>query len=146
MMAQSRAESTRDTYNYGQYINQFPLNMIKVIREFERIQKKYVDIKCLLCLMKFALTKKCCLYIYIYVCVCVYVCMCAFQLFDLCVFQASLPCSRMDIATALKKSCFILSDWSDTVETMTIAFDTLARCMWTSLSVDEMLLPRYMNY
>ena len=40
MMAQSRAESTRDTYNYGQYINQFPPNMIKVIREFERIQKK----------------------------------------------------------------------------------------------------------
>ena len=40
MMAQSRAESTRDTYNYGQYINQFTLNMIKVIREFERIQKK----------------------------------------------------------------------------------------------------------
>ena len=24
MMAQSRAESTRDTYNYGQYINQNP--------------------------------------------------------------------------------------------------------------------------
>ena len=24
MMAQSRVESTRDTYNYGQYINQFP--------------------------------------------------------------------------------------------------------------------------
>ena len=23
MMTQSRAESTRDTYNYGQYINQF---------------------------------------------------------------------------------------------------------------------------
>ena len=40
MMAQSRAESTRDTYNYGQYINQFPPNTIKVIREFERIQKK----------------------------------------------------------------------------------------------------------
>ena len=39
-MAQSRAESTRDTYNYGQYINQFPPNTIKVIREFERIQKK----------------------------------------------------------------------------------------------------------
>ena len=37
---QSRAESTRDTYNYGQYINQFPQNTIKVIREFERIQKK----------------------------------------------------------------------------------------------------------
>ena len=40
MMAQSRAESTMDTYNYGQYINQFPPNTIKVIREFERIQKK----------------------------------------------------------------------------------------------------------
>ena len=38
--AQSRAESTRDTCNYGQYINQFPRNTIKVIREFERIQKK----------------------------------------------------------------------------------------------------------
>ena len=40
MMAQSRAESTRDTYNYGQYLNQFPPNTIKVIREFERVQKK----------------------------------------------------------------------------------------------------------
>ena len=40
MMAQSRAESTRDTCNYGQYLNQFPQNTIKVIREFERIQKK----------------------------------------------------------------------------------------------------------
>ena len=28
-----RAESTRDTYNYGQYLNQFPPNTIKVIRE-----------------------------------------------------------------------------------------------------------------
>ena len=40
IVVQSRAESTRDTYNYGQYINQFPPNTIKVIREFERIQKK----------------------------------------------------------------------------------------------------------
>ena len=40
MMAQRRAESTRDTYNYGQYLNQFPPNTIKVIPEFERIQKK----------------------------------------------------------------------------------------------------------
>ena len=39
-MAQSRAKGTRDTYNYGQYLNQFPPNKIKVIREFERIQKK----------------------------------------------------------------------------------------------------------
>ena len=40
MMAQSRAESTRDTYNYRQYLNQFLPNTIKVIQEFERIQKK----------------------------------------------------------------------------------------------------------
>ena len=40
MMAQSWAESARDTYNYGQYINQFPPNTIKVVRELERIQKK----------------------------------------------------------------------------------------------------------
>ena len=40
MMAQSRTESTRDTYNYGQYINQILPNTIKVIREFERLQKK----------------------------------------------------------------------------------------------------------
>ena len=41
-MAQSQAGSTRDTYNYGQYINQLPPppNTIKVIREFEQIQKK----------------------------------------------------------------------------------------------------------
>ena len=55
----------------GQYINQFPKNTIKVIRNSNGSKRKYVDIKCLLCLMKFALTKKCCLnihtYIYIYI-------------------------------------------------------------------------------
>ena len=40
MIAQSQAESTRDTYNYGQYINQFPPNTIKAIRQYEQIQKK----------------------------------------------------------------------------------------------------------
>ena len=40
MMAQSLAESTRDTYNYGQYINQFPLDTIKAIQQYERIQEK----------------------------------------------------------------------------------------------------------
>ena len=39
-MAQSRAESTKDTYNYGQYINQSPPpNTIKAIPQYERIQK-----------------------------------------------------------------------------------------------------------
>ena len=61
MMAQSRAESTRDTYNYGQYINQFPPNTIKVIREFERIQKK-------ICRHKMSIMfNEICIYIYIYI-------------------------------------------------------------------------------
>ena len=61
MMAQSRAESTRDTYNYGQYLNQFPLNTIKVIREFERIQKK-------ICRHKMSIMfNEICIYIYIYI-------------------------------------------------------------------------------
>ena len=59
MMAQSRAESTRDTYNYGQYLNQFPPNTIKVIREFERIQKK-------ICRHKMSIMfNEICIYIYI---------------------------------------------------------------------------------
>ena len=61
MMAQSRAESTRDTYNYGQYLNQFPPNTIKVIREFERIQKK-------ICRHKMSIMfNEICIYIYIYI-------------------------------------------------------------------------------
>ena len=57
----SRAESTRDTYSYGQYINQFPPNTIKVIREFERIQKK-------ICRHKMSnVFNEICIYIYIYI-------------------------------------------------------------------------------
>ena len=71
MMAQSRAESTRGTYNYGQYLNQFPPNTIKVIREFERIQKKKN--------------------IYICVCVCVCVCACVCVCECVCVFVCVRP-------------------------------------------------------
>ena len=49
---------------YGQYINQFPLNTIKVIREFERIQKKICRHK-----MSIMFNEIC---VYIYICVCVY--------------------------------------------------------------------------
>ena len=60
-MAQSQAESTRDTYNYGQYINQLLTNTIKVIREFERIQKK-------ICRHKMSIMfNEICIYIYIYI-------------------------------------------------------------------------------
>ena len=79
MMAQSRAESTRDTCNYGQYINQFPQNTIKVIREFERIQKKicrhkmfimFNEIYIYICIYMYVYV-----YIYMYMYVCMYVCM-----------------------------------------------------------------------
>ena len=73
MMAQSRAESTRDTCNYGQYINQFPQNTIKVIREFERIQKKICRHKMSImfneiCINEEMLPK----YTYIYIYTCMY--------------------------------------------------------------------------
>ena len=63
----NRAESTRDTYNYGQYINQFPPNTIKVIREFERVKKK-------ICMHKMSIMfNEICIYIYIYIYICIMV-------------------------------------------------------------------------
>ena len=44
-MAQSQAESTWEINNYGRFINQLPLNIIKSIRQYERVTKKYVDKK-----------------------------------------------------------------------------------------------------
>ena len=40
MMAKSRAESTWEINNYGRFINQFPPNSIKSIRQYEMINKK----------------------------------------------------------------------------------------------------------
>ena len=72
MMTQSRAESTRDTYNYGQYLNHFPPNTIKVIREYERIQKKICRHK-----MSIMFNEICIyIYIYIYIYICIYICVC----------------------------------------------------------------------
>ena len=47
MMAQIRAKSTWEIINYGRFISQFPLNTIRLIRQVERINKEYVDKKCL---------------------------------------------------------------------------------------------------
>ena len=44
--------------NYGRFINQFQPNNIKSIRQFERINEKYVDKKCLLCSIKYVFMKK----------------------------------------------------------------------------------------
>ena len=57
-MAQSWAESTWEITKYGRFINQFPPNIVRSIRLFERINKKYVDKKCLLYSIKYVLMKK----------------------------------------------------------------------------------------
>ena len=86
------AQSTRDTYNYGQYINQFPPNTIKVIRKFERIQKKICRHKMSIMFNEICINEEMLpiyIYIYIYMCVCVYIyiymCVCV----CVCVYQAS---------------------------------------------------------
>ena len=58
------------------------------------------------------------------------------------------PYRSMDTATAWKKSCFILLDRSDfhKIDSLSIAFHAFARCISTSLSVDDILLPRYVNW
>ena len=66
------SESTRDTYNYGQYLNQFPPNTIKVIREFERIQKRICRHKISImfneiCINEEMVPKYTYIYIYIYI-------------------------------------------------------------------------------
>ena len=57
------------------------------------------------------------------------------------------PYSSMKIATAWKKSRFIPLDGLDfhRINSMSQAFYTFARCMLESLSVDEILLPRYVK-
>ena len=61
MMAQSRTESTWEINNYGKYINQFPPNTIKSIRQYERINKK-------ICRQKMSIIfNEICIYIYIYI-------------------------------------------------------------------------------
>ena len=56
------------------------------------------------------------------------------------------PYSRIDTTTGWKKSCFILSDRSDfhMIDSLSIVH-AFARHILTSLSIDGILLPRYMN-
>ena len=95
MMAQSQAESTRDTCNYRQYINQFPPNTIKPIREFERIQKKICRHKMSIMFNEICINEEMlpkytyiCIYIHekgLYICVCVCLCVCVFVCVRVCV-------------------------------------------------------------
>ena len=64
-MAQSRAESTRDTYNYGQYINQFPPNTIKAICR-QKMSIMFNEI----CINEEIQPKYTYVYIYIYIYIC----------------------------------------------------------------------------
>ena len=59
-----------------------------------------------------------------------------------------LPYSSTDIATAWKKSRFILSERSDfyMIDNLSITVHAFTRRMFISLSVDEILLPRYLNW
>ena len=54
----------------------------------------------------------------------------------------------MDTGTAWKKSHFILSNWSNfhITDNLSIVFHAFTSHMLTSLSVDEILLPRYENW
>ena len=68
MMTHSRAESTWDIYNNGKYINQFPLNTIKAIRQYERINKNIYRQKMSLLFNKiFNNEEMLPIYIYIYI-------------------------------------------------------------------------------
>ena len=40
MMAQDQAESTRELINHGRFINQFPLDIIKLMPQLKRINTK----------------------------------------------------------------------------------------------------------
>ena len=57
------------------------------------------------------------------------------------------PYSSIYIATDWKKSHFISSDWSDfhMIDILSLIVNGFARCTLISLSVDQILLPKYVN-
>ena len=57
------------------------------------------------------------------------------------------PYIRMDTTDAWKKLRFILSDWCDfhMINNLSIAVHAIAKCLLMSFSVDEMLLPMYVD-
>ena len=108
MMAQSRAESTKDAYNYGQYINQFPSNTIKAIQEYERIQKK-------ICRRKMSIMFNE-IYIYIYI-----------YKWNLCVYIQAYSIKKVDITQGVgnRKYCLQLHLFKE------ISYDGVLSCLRT---------------
>ena len=62
--------------------------------------------------------------------------------------QAVQPYSSTDNTSLWMNSCFVLSEISDfqLVDNLSVAVYAFPMCMLMSLSVDEILLPRYMNW
>ena len=58
------------------------------------------------------------------------------------------PYDSTDTTTAWKKSSFILWEWSDlhVIDNLSLSVDAFAWFMLTSLSIDEILLPSYVNW
>ena len=111
MMAQSRAESTRDTYNYGQYIDQFPPNTIKVIREFERIQKKICRHKMSIMFNEICIHEEMLpiyIYIYIYIYLYIYIITMLVVTKSLCGFVGNQVQYHTESAQYLGESCYII--------------------------------------
>ena len=83
-------KSTRDTYNYGQYINQFPPEYDKSNTEFERIQKKICRHKMSIMFNESCINEEMLpiynIYIYIYICVCVCVCVFMYVCMYVCMY------------------------------------------------------------
>ena len=68
MMAQSLAKSSWEINNCGKYINQFPLNTIKSIRQYERINKKICRQKMCIIFNEICINEETLpIYIYIYI-------------------------------------------------------------------------------
>ena len=70
-----------------------------------------------------------------------------FSMYFVCIHVVH-PYSNIDTATTWKKHIFFSSSWSDLhiVYNLSIAFHSSAKRILTSLSVDEMLLLRYVNF
>ena len=79
--------------------------------------------------------------VYIYVCVCVCMCVSVYMCMCVCVYM----CVYVYIYIFIL--CFIFLDRLDfhMIDNLSVAFQAFARHMLTSLSVDEMLPPTYVN-
>ena len=92
-MAQSRSESTRDIYNHGKYINRFPPNTIKAIRQYNRINKKICWQKMSIMINEICINEEMLpIYIYIYI----YIRRSLNNFVDWCIVLVEMPLTRFE--------------------------------------------------